>query len=83
MIPLLDPLLAPAVVLGMAGAVLVASRSVRTRMAGFGAWMVGNALWVAHGIGSGDAYVTVMFAFYWVTAVMGVVNCGERPGPFS
>jgi len=43
-------------------------------MAGFGVWMVGNALWVAHGIGSGDAYVTVMFAFYWVTAVVGFVN---------
>ena len=73
MIPL-DPLLTPAVALGMTGAVLVASRHARTRMAGFGVWMVGNALWVAHGIGSGDAYVTVMFAFYWVTAVVGFVN---------
>lgn len=47
-------------------------------MAGFGVWVCGNALWVAHGIGSGDAYVTVMFAFYWVTAVAGVVNCAHH-----
>lgn len=45
MIPV-DPLQGPAVVLGMAGAALVASRSQGIRREGFGAWVVGNLLWV-------------------------------------
>ncbi|QYZ78232.1 hypothetical protein E2N92_01700 [Methanofollis formosanus] len=64
MIPF-DPPLALAVVLGMAGAVLVACRSARARTAGFGVWVCGNV------------YVTVMFAFYAVTAGVGMVNAGE------
>lgn len=46
----------------LAPAVLVASRRARTRMAGFGAWVCGNV------------YVAVMFAFYWVTAGVGMLN---------
>ncbi len=66
MIPL-DPLQTPAVVLGMAGAVLVAGRGARARRCGFGMWVTGNV------------YVMVMFGFYWVTAIVGVVNqIGER-----
>jgi hypothetical protein len=76
MIPL-DPLQTPAVVLGMAGAVLVAGRGAGTRAAGFGMWVIGNLFWVAYGVVSGNVYVVVMFAFYGVTAVMGVVNAGE------
>ncbi|QYZ78645.1 hypothetical protein E2N92_04005 [Methanofollis formosanus] len=77
MIPF-DPLLAPAVVLGMAGAVLVACRSARVRTAGFGVWVCGNMLWVAYGFWSGNVYVTVMFTFYAVTAGVGMVNAGEK-----
>jgi hypothetical protein len=74
----LDPLQTPAVVLGMAGAVLVAGRGAGTRAVGFGAWVIGNALWVAYGVASGNVYVMVMFAFYGVTAVVGVVNVGKE-----
>jgi hypothetical protein len=38
------------------------------------AWVIGNALWVAYGIVTGNPYVVVMFAFYWVTAVVGLFN---------
>jgi len=41
-----DPLQGPAVVLGMAGAALVALRSQGIRRIGFGCWIVGNLLWV-------------------------------------
>jgi len=71
----LDPLQTPAVALGMVGAVLVAGREVRTRTVGFCAWVIGNMFWVAYGAVTGNPYVVVMFAFYWVTAVVGVVNC--------
>lgn len=70
----IDPFQGPAMVLGMAGALLVASPVVRTRRIGFGCWIVGNALWVATGVLGGNPYVTVMFGFYWVTAVCGWRN---------
>jgi len=73
----LDPLQAPAVVLGMVGAVLVAGRSTGVRACGFFAWVVGNLLWVAYGAVTENPYVMVMFGFYWVTAVVGVVNAGK------
>lgn len=73
MIPL-DPLQTPAVVLGMVGAVLVAGRSPGVRACGFFAWVVGNLFWVAYGAVTGNVYVMVMFGFYWVMAVVGVVN---------
>jgi len=58
----------PAVALGMAGAVLVASRSQGIRRAGFGCWVVGNLLWVVHGILTADLYVSIPFGFYGATA---------------
>jgi len=73
----LDPLQAPAVVLGMVGAVLVAGRSTGVRACGFVAWVVGNLLWVAYGAVTENPYVMVMFGFYWVMAVVGVVNAGK------
>jgi len=52
----------------MAGAVLVASRSQGIRRAGFGCWVVGNLLWVVHGILTADLYVSIPFGFYGATA---------------
>ncbi|MCK9306153.1 MAG: hypothetical protein M0P17_01335 [Methanoculleus sp.] len=77
MIPV-DPLQGPAVVLGMAGAALVASRSQGIRQAGFAAWIVGNLLWVVHATVEGNAYMMTLFGFYWVTAVLGLMNARER-----
>lgn len=54
----------PAVVLGMAGALLVASPAVRTRRAGFGCWIVGNLLWVITGFVHQNVYSTVIFGFF-------------------
>ena len=77
MIPV-DPLQGPAVVLGMAGAALVASRSAPgIRRAGFGAWIVGNLLWVIYATMEGNAYVMALFGFYWITAALGLMNTRE------
>jgi len=62
----------------MVGAVLVAGRSPGVRACGFFAWVVGNLFWVAYGAVTENPYVMVMFGFYWVTAVVGVVNAGKR-----
>ena len=77
MIPV-DPLQGPAVVLGMAGAALVASRSQGVRRVGFGAWIVGNLLWVIYATVEGNAYMMTLFGFYWVTAALGLMNTRER-----
>jgi len=73
MIPF-DPLQGPAVALGIAGAVLVAGREPGTRTAGFAVWVVGNLLWLIYGIGSADPYVSILFGFYWITAIWGLKN---------
>jgi len=65
---------APAVVLGMAGAMLVAGQSSAIRRWGFGCWAVGNLLWVVYGLVEWNWYVVVMFGFYWVMAVVGLKN---------
>jgi len=65
---------APAAVLGMAGAMLVAGQFKRTRQIGFGCWTVGNLLWVVYGLVDWNLYVVVMFGFYWVMAVVGLKN---------
>ena len=69
-----DVIRSPAVVLGMAGAVLVAMPATKFRMAGFTAWILGNSLWIVHGRRSDDHYVIVMFGFYLVTAIVGLYN---------
>ncbi|NVO65833.1 hypothetical protein [Methanofollis tationis] len=46
--------------------------------AGFGARVIGNVFWVAYGAVTGNPYVVVMFGFYWVMAVVGVVNAGKE-----
>jgi len=75
-----DPLQGPAVVLGMAGAALVASRAQGIRRAGFGCWVVGNLLWVIYVTVEGNAYMMTLFGFYWVTAALGLMNTREREG---
>ena len=77
MIPV-DPLQGPAVVLGMAGAALVSSRSQGIRRIGFGAWIVGNLLWVIDATVEGNTYMMILFGFYWVTAALGLMNARER-----
>jgi len=39
--------------------------------------VIGNVFWVAYGAVTGNPYVVVMFGFYWVMAVVGVVNAGK------
>lgn len=77
MIPV-DPLQGPAVVLGMAGAALVVSRSQGIRRAGFAAWVVGNLLWVVYASVQENAYMMTLFGFYWVTAALGLMNTREK-----
>jgi hypothetical protein len=69
-----DLLQGPAVVLGMAGAVLVTAKARGVRRAGFGCWIVGNLLWVGFGLAQDNLYLTAMFGFYWLTAVFGWMN---------
>ena len=73
-----DPLQGPAVVLGTAGAALVASRSQGIRQIGFGAWIVGNLLWVVYASVQENTYMMTLFGFYWVTAALGLMNARER-----
>jgi len=73
-----DPLQGPAVVLGMVGAALVASRSRGVRRIGFGAWIVGNLLWVVYASVQENIYMVTLFGFYWVTAALGLLNTQER-----
>jgi len=68
-----DLLQGAAVVLGMMGAVLVTGKARGIRRAGFGCWIVGNLLWVVFGLAQDNLYLASMFAFYWLTAVLGWV----------
>lgn len=68
---IIDPIQGPAVILGLTGALLVASPATRTRRAGFGAWLVGNLLWVVAGITTNNAYLVTLFGAYWVLAMRG------------
>jgi len=73
-----DPLQGPAAVLGMVGAALVASRSQGVRRIGFGAWIVGNLLWVVYAAAQENVYMMTLFGFYWITAALGLMNTQER-----
>ena len=39
-------------------------------------WILGNTLWVLHGRLVSDRYIMILFAFYLVTAVLGLTNSG-------
>lgn len=61
-----------AVLLGIGGAIGVARNE--TRAAGFGAWVIGNFLWVQHGITTGDLWLAGLFLAYEATAIYGLVS---------
>ena len=61
-----------AVLLGMAGAVLVTSASPQIRVAGFAAWVVGNCCWISVGQAVRDRHLVLQFVFYLVTAGIGL-----------
>ena len=75
-ISLADRVKDAAVVLGMAGAVLVTSASPQIRAAGFAAWVVGNSCWICVGRVAGDRHLILLFGFYLVTAVFGLWTAG-------
>lgn len=75
---MMDFLQAPAVVLGIVGALFVSGYSLKSRRFGFLLWVVGNGLWVSWGLWTGNLYVAIMFGFYWFTAFLGLSNTLRR-----
>lgn len=71
---LYDPVKTPAAGCGLLGAFLVAMPA--TMQAGFGTWIVGNALWVYHGWQVKDLHVVLLFGVYFVTAAASLINHG-------
>jgi len=78
MIPLIQ---APAVILGMGGAVLVASPSASRRAIGFAAWLISDLLWIVVGGASGDLFIIGQFSFYLVTAAKGLQVSAKGRSP--
>lgn len=70
----IDPLQTAAVILGISGAVLVAGKRTRSRLAGFSCWIIANLIWFFEGVYSSNYYLAAMFGFYWITAVAGFWN---------
>lgn len=68
---MIDPVQGPAVIFGLAGALLVASPDVRIRRGGFGVWIAGNLLWVIAGLTTRNMYLVVLFGTYWLLAWRG------------
>lgn len=64
-----------AVILGIAGAVLVASASINHQYWGFSSWLVANSLWVYHGIRIQDGWLIILFGIYGITAASGWWRC--------
>lgn len=75
---MMDLLQAPAVLLGIVGALFVSGYSLRSRRFGFTLWILGNALWVSWGLLTQNPYITIMFGFYWLTACLGLSNTRGR-----
>jgi hypothetical protein len=69
---MLDPILAPATALGLAGAALVPSDSPTRQALGYAVWIVGNLLWVLHGIAAENPYLFVLFGLYMGLSVRGL-----------
>jgi membrane associated rhomboid family serine protease len=65
-------------VAGIVGAVFVAGQSRHSRRIGFATWIVSNSCWIVSGILTRNPFLVVMFGFYFLTAVIGVVN-NDRP----
>jgi len=74
-IPILsDPIQAPATILSIAGAFLVASPLTHRRMGGFGIWIVSNTLWVGAGLRDNNPYITFLFAVYLISSIRGMIG---------
>lgn len=69
---MIDLLKGSGLVLGMVGAVFVASSSPLIRGLGFGAWIIGNTAWVIVGMITDDPYLWGLFGFYLITAFIGL-----------
>ena len=69
----LHPTKTPAVLLGMAGAILIALPAATAHLAGFSCWILGNGLWVITGISEKDHHLIAQFSFFFLTALMGAV----------
>jgi len=78
---MLDLLQAPAVILGIVGALFVSGYSLKSRRFGFILWILGNAFWVSWGLLTQNPYVVIMFGFYWLTACLGFSNTQRRTTP--
>lgn len=66
-----------AVALSMAGALLVSSPKRRRRRAGFLVWIASNALFVAWAACIDARAVIIMYLFYSVTSLRGVISNKE------
>jgi hypothetical protein len=69
----IHPTKTPAVILGMAGATLIALPDAAAHLAGFSCWIIGNGLWVVTGISEKDYHLIAQFSFFFLTALMGAV----------
>ncbi|WP_245543534.1 hypothetical protein [Methanoplanus limicola] len=67
-----DLLQSPAVLLGIAGAVLTVQQNRQYRKAGYASWVAGNSLWTVSGLLTGNLNLVVQFAFFGVLAVQGI-----------
>lgn len=67
-----------AALLGIAGAIGITRDE--TRAAGFGAWVIGNFLWVWHGLVVGDWCLAGLFLIYELTAIYGFLQSGSDLG---
>jgi len=74
-IPLLRNLKTYAVILGIAGAALVASPLVHHQFWGFSVWLIANGIWVYEGRKAADMHIQVLFGIYWILAAAGWYRC--------
>jgi hypothetical protein len=70
---MIDPVQSVAVILSMAGALLVTHTNNKIRMYAFGAWVIANGIWVSVFF-QNNPYSFILFSFYFVTAMIGVKN---------
>jgi hypothetical protein len=75
---MIDLLQWPGMVLGLLGAVLVASGQARVRRAGFAVWLVSNGCWIVWALHAQAWGLLGMQVFFSVTSVMGWWNNRER-----